>query len=90
MIPSRRSKNISVVEWSESYTFLKVLVDSLIVNCDDELSPVDNDYVVVKELVYLDKSGAKFFKPKSSYPDLSQENESPIRWMDFPTGRGWF
>lgn len=74
-------KKLNAGEWSESYAFLKILVDPLIVSCDHELQPLDNDYVTAKDIIYFDKSGKKYFKPKSTYPDVSGKEVSSINWV---------
>lgn len=75
-------KKLNVGEWSESYTFLKILVDPLIVTCNHELQPLDNDYVTAKEILFFDRPGKKSFKPKSTYDDFSKEDRATINWRE--------
>jgi len=71
---------LNVGEWSESYTFLKLIVDPLVVTCNHELQPIDSDYATAKEVLLFDRSGKKSFRPKSTYKDYSAEETSTISW----------
>ena len=62
-------------EWSEAYTFLKLLVDPTLQSADGSLSPLDGNYYLVKEIIWKSNDLERRFVPKSgSY--RNPQNES--------------
>ena len=53
-------------EWSEAYTFLKLLVDPLLQSADGNLLPLNGNYYLVKEIIWKSADSERIFQPKSN------------------------